>query len=304
VADAIICEACGAKVRATRERCPRCRALLASAPAPKPASETPKWGARAAIGAAAAVVLVGGAFALTRGTPVTTAAPAVAAPAAARPTEPVSPAVPTRVGTGSEVPFLEAPAAGVAAYKAGDLDAALAQFREAIERNPEDAESLSNLGQVLVKMGKADEAIPFFERAAGLVPERWAYRFNLARAQGLLGRWDDAISSYKQAQQLFPDDYVTTFNLARAFAVKGEHAAAADEYKKAIELEPNDPSFRMALALTYERLQKPAEAAAAYEEALRLAPSAPDADTVRARIAQLTGGAAPAAAPSLPPAPR
>jgi Flp pilus assembly protein TadD len=95
---------------------------------------------------------------------------------------------------------------------------------------------------------------------------------------------------------------VTTFNLARALGIKGDHAAAADEYKKAIELEPADASFRMALGVTYERLQKPAEAAAAYQEALRLAPSAPDADRVRARIAQLTGGGAPA--PPAPAAPR
>ncbi len=61
-----------------------------------------------------------------------------------------------------------------------------------------------------------------------------------------------------------------------------------EAYKKAIELEPNDATFRLALGTSLERLQRPRDAAAAYDEYLRLAPSAPDANSVRARIAQLT----------------
>jgi Flp pilus assembly protein TadD len=70
-----------------------------------------------------------------------------------------------------------------------------------------------------------------------------------------------------------------------------DREAAEREYRKAIALNPEEASFRMALALSYERLQKPAEAVAAYTEALRLSPNAPDADSVRARIAQLTAPA-------------
>ena len=193
-------------------------------------------------------------------------------------------------------PFLDAPAAGAVAYHAGDLARALAEFEAAIARNPQDTEALSNLGQVLVRMGRSAEAIAHFQRAIAIVPDRWAYRFNLARALGLLGRWDEAIASYRDAQRLFPDDYVTTFNLALSLHKKGDEAAAVEQYQKAIELAPGDPSFRMALAISYEKLQKAAEAAAAYAEYLRLSPDAPDADKVRARIAQLTSpNAAPAA---------
>lgn len=192
-------------------------------------------------------------------------------------------------------PFLDPPGAGTVAYLSGDLEQALAHFMAAVERNPQDAEAISNLGQVLVKLGRAGDALAHFQKALSLVPGRWEYQFNLARALGVLGRWDEAIAGYREAQRLFPNDYVTTFNLALAHHKKGDAAAAVDEYQKAIALQPNDGSFRMALAISYEKLQKPAEAAAAYAEYLRLSPSAPDADKVRARIAQLTG--APAAAP-------
>lgn len=192
-------------------------------------------------------------------------------------------------------PFLDPPGAGTVAYLSGDLEQALAHFTAAVERNPQDAEAISNLGQVLVKLGRAGDALAHFQKAMSLVPGRWEYQFNLARALGVLGRWDEAIAGYREAQRLFPNDYVTTFNLALAHHKKGDAAAAVDEYQKAIALQPNDGSFRMALAISYEKLQKPADAAAAYAEYLRLSPSAPDADKVRARIAQLTG--APASAP-------
>lgn len=191
----------------------------------------------------------------------------------------------------AERPFMDASAVAATAYSAGDFTSALQGFQAAIEKNPQDAESLSNLGQVLVRLGRTEEALAYFDRAIAQIPDRWAYHFNRARALGLLGRWDEAIAGYRRAQLLFPGDYATTFNLAVALHKKGDDAAAVDEYWKAIDLAPEDAPFRFALALSYERLQKNADAVAAYEEYLRLAPDAPDAERVRARITQLTGAA-------------
>lgn len=185
--------------------------------------------------------------------------------------------------------FMDPSAAAAVSYTAGDYATAIGQFEEAVKNNPQDAESLSNLGQVLVKLGRVPDSIPYFERACSLNPDRWAYRFNLARALGLMQRWDEAIASYRQAQQLFPNDYVTTFNLGLALHKKGDDAGAVDEYLKAVSLNPDDASFRMALAISYEALQRKPEAAGAYGEYLRILPNAPDAEKVRARIALLGG---------------
>jgi predicted TPR repeat methyltransferase len=107
----------------------------------------------------------------------------------------------------------------------------------------------------------------------------------------------ESIQGYRHAQELFPDDYVTTFNLALTLHKSGDEPAAVVEYQKAINLQPDDASFRKALGLSYERLQKRAEAAAAYQEYLRLSPDAADADTVRTRIAELTGPSGPSPTP-------
>lgn len=298
----IACRACGTKLAATRDRCPRCRAAVVH---DHPANQAATSRRLAQIAAGLVGVFVAGLTGLwlmQDSAPVpraTSAAPAdpmaarrqapAAAPDAAVPDAAAAAATPRA--------FLDAAGAGTVAYGAGDYGTALARFEEAVQRNPQDAEALSNLGQILVRLNRTAESLPYFERATALNPDRWTYRFNYARALGLLQRWDEAIASYKQAQELFPQDYVTTFNLGLALHQKGDEVAAVEEYRKAIALEPGDASFRMALAISYERMGKKADAAVEYAEYLRLSPEAADADKVRARIAQLAA-APPGPAPT------
>jgi tetratricopeptide (TPR) repeat protein len=302
-----MCAACGAKVLATRERCPRCGAALAR-PNPALAAAKSRKLSRAAGALAVLFLLIVAALWFMR-EPTAASPPSgpVVDPlsgrrqAAGAPAQPA--AAPVAAKEGMNRPFLDAAGAGYTAYASGDYASSLQQYMLAIEKNPNDAESLSNLGQVLVRLNRTAEAIPYFQRAVALIPNRWAYQFNLARAFGLMGRADESISGYRRAQQLFPDDYVTTFNLALALHKQGDAAGAVDQYEKAIVLQPEDASFRKALGVSLEQLRRGPEAAAAYQEYLRLSPTAPEADMVRARIAELTAGSASAAPPlTIPPA--
>jgi Flp pilus assembly protein TadD len=218
--------------------------------------------------------------------------------AARRPPPPDVPRDALQPSAPKERPFMDPSASGHDAYIAGDMNAALQHYKDAVDKNPRDAEALSNLGQILVRQGKADQALAYFNRAIELNPDRWAYVFNRGRANAVLERWPECIVDYRRAQQLFPNDYATSFNLAQALHKSGDDDAAVNEYQKAIDLAPDDASFRMALGISLERLNRKVEAAAAYAEALKLNPTAPDADKVKERIAVLTDAQAPAAGPS------
>lgn len=292
---AINCPSCGAKVRAGRAKCPRCRTRIVIAdPAVAVArSRRLQWIGLSALGVA--VLLAAAAWLLTPRAVAPRPAPSKTDPLAARRPAPAAADAPAAPKVETERPFMDDDARGDESYHDGDFAGALAHYQDAVAKNPQDAEALSNLGQVLVRLGRTAEALPYFDRAIQLNPERWSYVFNRARAAGLLGRWDECIAGYRRAQQLFPDDYATTFNLALALHKTGDEAGAVDQYQKAIALAPEDASFRLALATSLDRLNRGTEAAAAYEEYLRLSPSAADADKVRARIAQLTGAPAEAA---------
>jgi tetratricopeptide (TPR) repeat protein len=299
---AIICDKCGTKLRAGRDRCPRCRAFIKVADPAREAAESRKLAKFAGLVFGSFVLILAGLWIwrIVDTHPTPTRAVTAPAPAAPRPQAPaeVTQRSDTRPQLARDRPFLDPAGRGAAAYDSGDYAAALAQYQAAIEKNPQDADSLSNLGQVLVKMNRPADAIPYLERAASLSPDQWTYQFNLARALGLAGRVDESIQGYRRAQQLIPDDYVTTFNLALSLHKKGDEAAAVEQYQKAINFQPDDASFRKALGISFERLQKSAEAAAAYQEYLRLSPAAPDADKVRGRIVELTGVPASSAPPS------
>jgi tetratricopeptide (TPR) repeat protein len=181
---------------------------------------------------------------------------------------------------------------GIAAYGRGDIAGSLEQFEAAVEAHPGNADALNNLGQVLVRTGRPREAIPYFDRAIEASGGVWAYRFNRARAYGQLEQWPLAISGYRDAAALFPDDYVTQFNLAKALEANRDLDAAVDAYARAIALAPGQTEFHLSHARSLEAARRPAEAAAAYRRYLELEESAPQADKIRARIAELERGSA------------
>jgi tetratricopeptide (TPR) repeat protein len=187
----------------------------------------------------------------------------------------------------TELRFLDSDEAGRLAYRNGNLDEALASFKTAYDRDPSDAESMSNAAQILVRQGRVEEAVVLLRRAVGVNGNRWAYRFNLARALDQLGQLDQALEEYEVAAALFPDDYATLFNLGRTYHRQGNETAAIERYRRAIALNPAEPTFHFAMALSLEKQGRAADAAASYARFLELAPDSPDAARVRTRITEL-----------------
>jgi tetratricopeptide (TPR) repeat protein len=181
----------------------------------------------------------------------------------------------------------DAARAGIAAYKGGDVAAAVTQFTAAVERDPNNAEALNNLGQALVRSGRAREAIPYFDRAIGIENSVWSYHFNRAKACGDLKDWGQATAGYTEAARLFPDDYVTQFNLAKALQAKGDVPAALQAYAKAAELAPGQPDFHLWYGQALDQSGKRQEAAAEYRTFLELDPKASQAEKVKARLSEL-----------------
>jgi len=287
---AVVCQACGAKTKGGRLRCPRCGEILEAAqPASSAAPATrykelyarhhgPLVLAATLLSIVVLLVVVG----TRRAEEVSVVqSPVVEA----------NPAPRARHGTVAagqpDAGFLDPRAGGAAAYKAGDYAGSLEHYKKAVSLNPNDGDALNNLGQLLARTGQPAEAIPYFDKAVQLYPSVWAYRFNLAHAHGQLGNWSQAVEDYRRARSLFPEDYVTHFNLANALHKLGDEEAAVSELRKGAQLAPAEPSFHLSLGISLERLNRPEDAVKSYEEYLSLASAGPDADKVKARIEEL-----------------
>lgn len=288
---AIICQACGAKTKEGRLRCPRCSEILETAPVPAVPGPTATGGLPALyLRYRGQLVLAGSILSVVLLLVVIASGPdPVAEPEAptAAPARPVATQAPTKAPARPDPGFLDPKTGGATAYKSGDYASALEHYKKAVSLNPSDGDALNNLGQMLARNGEPAMAIPHLEKAVQLYPAVWAYRFNLAHAHGRLGNWSQAAEDYRQARNLFPDDYVTHFNLGMALRKMGNEEAAVSEFRKGAELAPSEPSFLLALGTSYEQLNRNDEAVKSYEQYLALSPSAPEADKVKARIEQL-----------------
>jgi tetratricopeptide (TPR) repeat protein len=299
----VTCAACGARIRADRERCLRCHEILVAAPeSPRVQKLTPGQLQALAATAGVAVLLLGAVAWLNRPAPAHEDAQAqrsapVAAGEASRVTAP-PPATRVAGGNAWVAPpgeALDLSRAGTAAFLTGDLQGAKERFERALEIKPDDAEALNSVGQILDRQGDIAGAIERFEKAIRIAPDRWAYHFNLAHAVGRQGDWKRAVDEYREAIRLFPEDYATQFNLALALHRLGDDAAAIPAFERAIQLAPAEASFHLALGNSLQAVGKLGEARKAFETYIELAPNAPDAGKVRAHIAALNGAARPEA---------
>lgn len=77
---------------------------------------------------------------------------------------------------------------GRLASATGDLELAVACYREAVERSPGDPAALNGLGVALAAAGRVDEAVERLQAALRLDPGNGDVRHNLERCRRLLGR--------------------------------------------------------------------------------------------------------------------
>ena len=82
---------------------------------------------------------------------------------------------------------------GVAAFQAGKLDQAAAEFRGVVEESPEFAGGHFMLGQVLLKQNENAEALTHLKKAYELDTAQVGYRFALGQAYLANERWADAV---------------------------------------------------------------------------------------------------------------
>jgi tetratricopeptide (TPR) repeat protein len=113
--------------------------------------------------------------------------------------------------------------AGNRAYRRGAVENAIASYREALRRRPDDAVVRYNLGTALLRAGRAEDAERHLRealRADPLAVRARAY-YNLGNALANAGaheagRLGEAVAMYRQALLLDPEDLDAKWNLELA----------------------------------------------------------------------------------------
>jgi len=168
---------------------------------------------------------------------------------------------------------------GSALQRKGQLDDAMAEYREAIRLRTDDAVTHNNLGTILFARARLAEAIAEFREAVRLKQDFFEAYCNLGGALGGSGQFDDAIVTLRTAIRLKSDYAMSHYNLGGVLYRKGRAGEAVAELRETIRLQ-NDygqAHHRLAWLLATAAdpaLRDPAAALRSAEKAVALASTA------------------------------
>jgi tetratricopeptide (TPR) repeat protein len=189
--------------------------------------------------------------------------------------------------------------AGVAAFQAGNLDVAAAEFQAIAQAQPEWPGGHKMLGMTYLRMKKGREAVESLKKAYELSPEDPSVQIYLGEAYMATGRYGDAAAFLSKVNTSSLDakqqGYLARLR-ATALTKSGQTDRALAEYAKAVRANPNDADLQFQYGTTAYNAGDTNTAVSALAKAVQL--DAGDVDKQKAyaqaliRQGRLTTGAA------------
>jgi len=146
--------------------------------------------------------------------------------------------------------------AGVAAERAGNLEAAEKDFRRVLDQGGDVAIVHHNLGTVYQQEGDHARAIGEFREAIRRDPEFAASHLLLGASLRATHSLADAIRELERAAQLAPEEPAVHLQLAGAYESAGRRVESVQQYRTLSALAPGDPEYQYQLGQAYLRLSQ------------------------------------------------
>ena len=188
------------------------------------------------------------------------------------------------------------------AQKAGNFDAAIAEYTKAIGIAPQNADYQFGLGTCYQQKGDMDNALAQYQKALAIQPKSADFQKAIADANILksgpivkqaydkqtAGDLPGAIALYIQATQLDANNGSIYMNLGVAYQSSDDFNKARDAYIKAFELDPKGSADALYLAATVdENNNAGTQALTRYMKYIQVAPNGTYAAQAKARIKAL-----------------
>ena len=156
---------------------------------------------------------------------------------------------------------------GFIKFQKWEWAAADAEFKRAIELNPNSATTRNEYGLYLTLIGHPEEALAQVKRAQQVDPASPEFVRRVGWILCRMGQYDLGIAGIKDALELEPNNAHHHYNLAIAcYAQQKMYSEAVEEARKAVALGPSSPIYLGALGYVYAMMGNKAEALGALEE--------------------------------------
>ena len=129
---------------------------------------------------------------------------------------------------------------GRAYFEQRDLEQTVANYREWVRYQPDDANAHIELASALNEMGNRDEAMVHFEHALAHNPEDPTSLYNIGIQMVNSGAVDEGITLIERAIAAQPEFPIALKNLGYAYARIEKYQEAVDAFEKYLEQDPDD----------------------------------------------------------------
>ena len=122
---------------------------------------------------------------------------------------------------------------GVAHSDAGELESALAAFRDATLANPCLSQAWSGLAMMLAKLGSPEESVACYTRALDIDPGNVEILLLKGNTLGQLHRHDEELVCYKEVLRLEPQNLDALFRVGLSLGMAGRAVEAGEVLREA-----------------------------------------------------------------------
>jgi cytochrome c-type biogenesis protein CcmH/NrfG len=127
------------------------------------------------------------------------------------------------------------------------------QLTAKIKENPQDFDSIVELGNLNFDQKNFNEAISLYKKALEIRPDARNVRTDMGTAMFYQNRFDEAIATFQETLKADPKDAQALFNLGVAMLHgKNDPKRALEYWEKLVETNPNHPQA----AMVKEQIQK------------------------------------------------
>ena len=149
---------------------------------------------------------------------------------------------------------------GLAYGQAGQYDKALADFRTALAKDPDNAETYNNMGLYFTEKGVIDSALIYLDKAITMKKDFYQAWYNRGNTWAKSGDFNKAIADYNKSLEIKPGYTDAMLNLGNSYAAMADYKNALVWFEELLKLDPNNPKLLYNIGITYNFLGDTAKA--------------------------------------------
>jgi tetratricopeptide (TPR) repeat protein len=161
-------------------------------------------------------------------------------------------------------------------YTAGQPEAALSKYEQALKLDPEFAPAYMHIGNIYSDQGSFEMAHLAYEKARSVAPNYAGTYLNFAVTQYQQGRSTEAEASFRIALSLYPSSAAAHLGLGNIYLERRQYARARVEYSRVVSLTRGNGTEALnayiGLGAVYFYLGQHELAKAQYQQAIKIDP--------------------------------